>query len=251
MKFRKYILLLLVWIALSSLWAQFPKPTGWVNDFANKLSPEVVNTLNAQITELKEKTNVEVGVAILPDIGGRDYAETAVKLFRDWGVGNKQNEGVLLMVAVQERKIKIEVGYGSEGYVTDLISGQIYQGIAADLAQGNYDGGITKGVQALLSVIASEKNVTLTGVPQFVAERQNNRPQSKAGSLIMVGIFIFLMIITRGRILLWLLIFGGGGRGRGNGGFGGGGFGGSGGGFGGFGGFGGGSSGGGGAGGGF
>lgn len=250
MKYKGLFFLLFV-VCISGLMASdFPKPTGWVNDFAGKLSSTVVDDLTGKITELKEKTNVEIAVAILPDISGKDYQETAVKLYRDWGVGNKNNEGVLLMVAVEERKIKIEVGYGSEGYVTDLISNQIYQQVASQLAVGNYDAGISKGVDLLLSVIATEKNVTLSGVSRYVAEnRVQGSRQQKTASIIGILFFIFLVIVTRGRILVWLLLFsnfGGGGR-RGGGGFGGLG----GGGFGGFGGFGGGSSGGGGAGGGF
>ncbi|HNX01340.1 MAG TPA: TPM domain-containing protein [Candidatus Cloacimonadota bacterium] len=247
----KLLFITLLLICAIGLWAtDFPKPTGWVNDFAGKLSPAVIDSLTGKITELKEKTNVEIAVAILPDIGGRDYNETAVKLYRDWGVGNKNNEGVLVMVAVQERKIKIEVGYGSEGYVTDLRSNQIYQQIASNLSQGNYDQGISIGVNMILSLIATEKNVTLSGVPDYSAYAGNHTQRSSKASLIIPIIFILLVILTRGRILFWMLLFSGRGP-RGGGGFGGfsGGLGG--GGFGGFGGFGGGSSGGGGAGGGF
>ncbi len=248
MKYKIIFLLLFVSCFLYLSAADFPKPTGWVNDFSGKLSTQLIDDLTSKITELKEKTNVEIAVAILPDIGGRDYNEAAVKLFREWGVGNKDNEGVLILVAVQERKIKIEVGYGSEGYVTDLISNQVYQLVAQSLSTGAYDTGISNGVNALLSVIATEKGVSLEGVSAYNANQGKDRTRnSKYGSILLLIIFIFLMIITRGRILIWLLLFsnfGGGGR-RG------GGFGDGSGGFGGFGGFGGGSSGGGGAGGGF
>lgn len=244
----KYLWLFLLLIIANFLGAAtFPKPDGWINDYVGKLQPESKDQLTALVTELKEKANVEIAVAIVPDLQGLDYRDYAVQLYRAWGVGNEQNEGVLILVSVEERKIKIETGYGSEGYITDLVANEVYQDLKSYLSQGDFDNGIGRAVAILASVVANEKGVSLTGVPEY--SHNNNRLSrgSKVKAGIIVILFIFLVIITKGRILYWLLIFGNmGGRG---GGFGGGNSGG--GGFGGFGGFGGGSSGGGGAGGGY
>ena len=90
-----------------------PQPTGWVNDYAGVLTEANKAELTNWLTELKEKTDVEMAIAIFADIGGMDYSNFATDLFRAWGVGNIKDEGILLLIAVQERKIKFEVGYGS------------------------------------------------------------------------------------------------------------------------------------------
>ncbi len=232
--------------------ADLPKPTGWVNDFAGVLTEANKAELTAWFTEVKEKTDVEMAVAIFSDIGGKDYQNFATDLYRGWGVGNTKDEGILLLIAIQERKIKFEVGYGSEGYLTDFYTNNILNEMRKLLPKGNenFNEAVRQAALMTLSKIAQEKGVQLTGVPSYQMRKSSGDRRS---ALIPILIFIFLMIITRGRILYWILLanaFGGGGRsGGGFGGFGGGGS--SGGGFGGFGGFGGGRSGGGGAGGGF
>jgi len=253
MKYRVLVCLFLLFISLG-LYAQtaFPKPVGWVNDFAGALSEQNKQELTLWLTELKEKTDVEMTVAIFSDIGGQDYSNFATDLYRKWGVGNKKDEGILLLIAIQERKIKFEVGYGSEEYLTDSYTAEAYRTMTSLLSKGNenYDEAVKQATLLVLNRISQVKNVQITGMPGYVRQQQTTTSTNKTGTLIVIAIFIFLIIVTKGRILYWIMLFsilGGGNRG-GGGGFGGGS---SGGGFGGFGGFGGGSSGGGGAGGGF
>jgi uncharacterized protein len=233
------LVLLVVSLTLSAV--SFPKPTGWVNDFAGKMNQSTIDKLNSVVSELKSKTGVEIAVAIVPNLQGMDYENYTNLLYRDWGVGNSKNEGVLIMIAVQDRKAKLEVGYGSEGYLTDAISYKIFNEMKPYLSNGSYSQAVIIGVSKCATVIATEYDVTLSG-------NHSNKSQERKASIFPMIIFIILVIVTRGRILIWLMIFGGRG---GFGGFGGGGRSGGGGGFGGFGGFGGGSSGGGGAGGSF
>ena len=230
-----------------------PTPTGWVNDYAGVLSQSTKAELTAWFTEVKEKTDVEMSVAIFSDLGGREYQNFATDLYRGWGVGNQRDEGVLLLIAVQERRIKFEVGYGSEGYLTDFYTNDILNVMRKLLSKGseNFNEAVKQAALMSLNKIAQEKGVVLTGVPSYTAQSQSGDSRSL---LVPIVIFIVLMIVTRGRILYWILLanaFRGGGFGGFGGGRSGGGFGSSGGGFGGFGGFGGGRSGGGGAGGGF
>lgn len=232
----------------------FPKPKGWVNDFAGVLSEENQQELTLWLTDLKEKTDVEMAIAIFSDIGGKDYSNFATDLFRQWGVGNQKDEGVLLLIAIQERKIKFEVGYGSEEYLTDSYTADAYRTMTSYLTKGNenYNEAVKQATVMILNRVSQFKGVQITGMPNFVRQQQRARQSSKGSTLIVIGIFIFLVIITKGRILYWIMLFSilGGGRNN-SGGYGGSGGFGSGGGFGGFGGFGGGSSGGGGSGGGF
>ncbi len=257
MKFKKIITTALFLILIFSLFSvNFPKPKGWVNDYAGKLSQSTKSDLLKWITELKEKTGFEIAVAIIPDIGDENYNDYATELYNKWLIGSKDDMGVLVMVAVNQRKVRIEVGYGAESIITDSYAGRVRNDyLIPYLKKGDYNTAIKMTVAAISSKVAKNFNVTLTGLPKFShVRRTSSRRKKKSGSVFSILFFIFLMIATRGRILPWLIIFGGSGRSyRSSGSFGG--FGGGSGsgidGFGGFGGFGGGSSGGGGAGGSF
>jgi len=235
-------LLLLIPILLQAE-VTYPKPIQWVNDFAGVLSQSTVRQLNDIALELKQKTGFELAVAVVNDLQGENYYTYANKLYAKWGVGAKDDEGCLILLAVQERKLKIEVGYGAEGYITDGLAGEIADTYMVPyLRDNNWDKGIAQGYLALTSVIAKHYNVQITGVPEYtVSDRRST------GSIIkmVIGIFV-LMLIFGGRMGFFPFLFMGGmGRGR----FTAGGWSsGSSGGFGGFGGFGGGLSGGGGVG---
>lgn len=225
----------------------YPSPTGWVNDYAGKLSSQTKESLLNIITEVKEKTDFEIAVAIVTNLQNLDIDTYTNELYREWKVGSKQDEGALLVISVEDRKVKIEVGYGAEGFLPDGLAGEILDSnVVPYLQSGDYDRAVLAGVVRIASVVAKEKNIQLTGTAEF-SEYLNRTEGSGIPFRFILLVFVFLVIITRGRILYWLFMFG---RLRGGGGFGGsskGGFGGSRGGFGGFGGFGGGSSGGGGA----
>lgn len=243
MKF-KILLLILCVFALQILWANdnYPKPTSWVNDYTNTLSQESIQQLEALITELKQKTEAEIAVAIVNDMGGLDRDTYANELYRSWKVGSKNDEGILYFIAKTERKVKIEVGYGLEGLFNDAKAGRILDEYSVPYLKLNqYDQAVVQTVAVIAQIIAEDKGISLTGSP--VISRRQAPKKNTLGNILYIIVFIFLVIITRGRILIWMLLFAGSG---GRGGFGGGSSGG--GGFGGFGGFGGGSSGGGGAG---
>ncbi len=229
---------------------QFPQPIGYVNDFANVIADDVKQQITAICQELEQKTSAEIAVVTIPSIGDEDYFDYANRLFEAWGIGKRgQDNGVLIFNAIQEKKIKIEVGYGLEGILPDGLTGQILDDYAIpNLKNGNYGNAYLMTTAAIARRIASDKGVELTGEQEMPEVTYSDRPPiSRSPKLFLILLFIFLMIITRGRILPWLIfasMFGGGhGRDSHWGGFGrGGGFGG------GFGGFGGGMSGGGGAG---
>jgi len=260
MKFRLLLALAILMLFAGLLSAQefsIPAASGFVNDFAGVLSPETRARINDWAIELREKTGVDFAVATFPNIGGQDEISFGVRLYESWGIGSQRDEGVLVLAAIEERRLRVEVGYGAEGYITDAYAYNVYQEMASHLRSGNedWDTAFTQGSLMLLSGIAQEKEVTLSGMSEYAQRnRSGNSVASPFAGLIVLVVFIILMIVTKGKILnvlLWMLIFsrGGGGGYRGGGGFGGGSRGG--GGFGGFGGFGGGRSGGGGAGGGF
>jgi uncharacterized protein len=220
-----------------------------VNDFTNTLTQDQEQTLENKLVRLDDSTFTQIAVVIVPTLNGKDIADYALALGRAWGVGNKKNNsGVVLLIAKQDRKINISPGYGLEGALTDLEASSIIEDVIAPIfRQDDYYGGINAGVDAIVNAVKGEYNT--------------KRDRSSGGSGVPRLLFIIIVIV----VLMAMSSGGKGGGGtfmsrRGSRGFGGpfifpggfgggsgGGFGGGGGGGGGFGGFGGGSFGGGGA----
>jgi len=242
-----------------------PALTGIVNDFANVIDDSSERELERRITTLQRATGDLVIVATVPTFAPyADIKEYAVKMFENHGrgIGEKgKDNGLLIVVAVEDRKVGIEVGYGLEGFVTDGFAGQtIRESILPPFRQGRYGEGLLAGTTQLVNRIAAGRNVSLTGVPvEAPAPVRPARRSNNTGSTIRIVLLIlFLLLLFSGRSRRRRPRHWGGGPwsgwnsgvgpfGGGMGGFGGGfgGFGGGGGG--GFGGFGGGRSGGGGA----
>jgi uncharacterized protein len=220
----------------------YPAPTGYVVDQSGIIDDAAKTRMEGWLLELKQKTTAEIAVVTVDTTEPVSIEEYAVNLFKRFGIGQKgKDNGVLLLVSYKDHHVRIEVGYGLEGAVTDAYSSRIINSIIVpEFKQGHFSDGIEKGLAAIVTLVAKEYNVTLTGVPQ--PEYQNGETASSwFWVLILIVIFILL---SRGGMFFPIFISGGG---YGRGGFGGGGFGGGGGFSGGFGGFGGGMSGGGGA----
>ena len=254
------IILSIVPIAPSDAAEIFPKPTGAVNDFARVIPPGYKSQMESLAREVHGKTGTAIVVATMESLGDNELNDYVNRLYKAWGVGKKgHDKGVLIFLAVKERKVKIETGYGIEGILPDGLVGEILREHAIPLlSQGDYGKGLSNAMNAVAFIIAKDANVSLTGsVP---VDQPRDRNVRRGSGLLLPLIIIALILISlmgarQGRDFLpWLLLilFSGGG-GRGSGGFGsfGGGYGSFGGDSGGgdFGGFGGGESGGGGAGG--
>jgi uncharacterized protein len=232
-----------------------PPPTGFVTDTAHVLDAGTTSRLTSLLEELEAKTGAEIAVLTVDTTAPLDDFSYAMRVFDTWKPGKKgEDTGLVLLLAVKDRKLRVITGYGLEGILPDGLVGQLEdQEIVPALRAGRTSDGIERGVRAFASRIASSKGVTLTGVPP---PQEPARPPELALSsqLLMLGIVLGLFFLIaylarnappgiRGSRRSW-----GAGPyyGGWDGGFGGGG--GWGGGGGGFGGFGGGSSGGGGAG---
>ncbi|TSA24100.1 TPM domain-containing protein [bacterium] len=242
-------IILVIWILvvipfLLAAKVTYPTPKQWVNDFAGVLSSNTARQLNNLALEIKQKTGFELAVAIVKDLQGEDYYTYANKLYEKWGIGSKNDEGCLILVAINERKLKIEVGYGAEGFITDGLLGEIVDTYMVPyLNNNNWDQGVLQGYLALASIIGKHYGVQFDGVPEG-AYQLGSKPDARSIVKFIIG-FIVLMLIFGGRMgFLPFLLLGGMGGGRSSGGSWSSGSGG----FGGFGGFGGGMSGGGGVG---
>ncbi|MDZ7723328.1 MAG: TPM domain-containing protein [candidate division KSB1 bacterium] len=253
----KNIVILFCCLCVLPVFAQdFPDHTGnAVNDFANVIPSRYQEQMESICREVYQKAGVAIVVVTMESIGMNEYTDYAARLYEHWGIGSSDtNEGALIFNVTDVRKVRIEVGYGMEGYLNDARAGDIYREIIRPrLAEGQYGPGFLAGVQTIAALVAQEHNITVTGAQNV--QQTTSRSTGRKGSPIcfLIGLFVLFSIFRRGGGggLLPLLLLGGM-MGRGTGGFGGG-FGGGGGGSfgGGFGGFGGGMSGGGGAGGGY
>ncbi len=232
-----------------------PPPRGYVNDFAGVVDADAARRIEALARDLELRTGAQLALVTLPSLEGGDVQDTANRLFEAWGIGQKgKDNGVLLLDAIAERRVWIEVGYGLEGILPDGKVGAILdQYVIPRLSQGNRGEGYLAGLSVLAQIIAADAGVELDSAARATAPRA----QAPRGAGNLLGVLIalavmFLLMSRRGGGCLWALpwIMMSGGGGRRQGGWSGGGFGGGlGGGFGGgFGGFGGGFSGGGGAG---
>jgi uncharacterized protein len=243
-------------IGVGCVLAQVPdaKPTGYVNDYAGVLSPPVKQQLEALATELDRKTGSQLAIVTVNSLQGEPIEDFSVNLASRWGVGRKDkgDTGVLLLLAVQDRQSRMEVGYGIEPIITDGQAGSILRAMRPLLRTGNYDGALLQAAGQVAALIAQAKQVTLsTPLPQPQRQPAGENRGSPLGGLIWL-LFLFgvpfLMMPRRRRagwyggsatgfILGGILgsMLGGGGRGGGGGfssggfgGFGGGGFGGGG-----------------------
>ena len=218
------------------------RPVGYVNDFAHVLDPNTAAQLESSCQQIDQKARAQIAVVTIQSLEGSDIESYAVDLFKRWGIGNKaSNRGVLLLFAIQDRRYRIEVGYGLEPILPDGKVGGIGREAAPLLKQGDYNGAVLLMTSRVAEVIAQDAGVQLEGPRPPTPEAGSDEPdhgRSLGLISILAIIFVILIVTGLGRLLLGLFFLGGGG-------WGGGGFGGGGGG--GFGGFGGGSSGGGGA----
>lgn len=228
------------------------KPSGYVNDFAHVLDAQTSTYLESLCTEIDQRAKAQIAVVTIQSLDGRDVEGYAVDLFKAWGVGNKStNRGVLILLARDDHRYRIEVGYGLEPILPDGKVGGFGREAVPILRQGDYSGAVKLLTDRVADTIAADAGITLSSQTQRPPPSQSEEPQSIPVGVIAFGLLVvFLLLFTGvGRWMLLGWLFGGwGGRSNYRGGWGGGGAGWGGfGGGGGFGSFGGGSSGGGGA----
>ncbi|HVH69305.1 MAG TPA: TPM domain-containing protein [Gemmatimonadales bacterium] len=227
-----------------------PPPRGYVNDFAGVLEPAAVAHIEAVSAEVRDKTQGEIVVVTLADIGDRAPADVALQIGREWKVGpnapagdRARNLGVVILLVPRKNHrpgtghFYIATGRGAEGFLTDAATGRVGDAVLPDMAREDYSTALVRAVDLVAGAFAREFGVTLSsgGSEPPAGEPE---PQLPIPLGWIIAAVILLIVLSRGRILLLPFLFGGGSRGwgGGGGGWGGGGFGGGGGGFGGFGG---------------
>ena len=134
------------------------QPTGFVNDFAGILKSETVSGLNQTLTQFSKETGHEISVVTVSSLGDETVETYAEKLFQEWGIGKeKEDNGLLLLIAPTERVMRIEVGYGLEPVVTDIESGRIIRETLTPAFQSSdYDAGIIQATEQIMALARGE-----------------------------------------------------------------------------------------------
>ena len=222
-----------------------PRPAGPVAHFARCIDAPTQQKIADLAEALWEQAGFGLVVATFPSLGSYSIDEYAPELYKRWGIGKKDSaEGALVLLSMDPRRVRIEVGYGAEGYINDAKAGRIIDDYGLQSFKRNdFSAGLLNVSIGIAKTVAQEKGISLTMPTGFAQASPSMPPQHlSTAKIILILIVLALLLGTPfGRSFLWMMILMslmGGGRGRSGGGFGGG--------FGG-GGFGGGSSGGGGA----
>ncbi|MET1067011.1 MAG: TPM domain-containing protein [Pseudomonas prosekii] len=221
----KYALVLVLWVVAVTAQAElkFPPLTGRVVDNAQMLEPTVREQLTQQLQAHEASTGEQLVVVTLTDLQGTDIADFGYQLGRAWGIGQKdKNNGALLIVARDERKLRIEVGYGLEDRLTDAQSSVIInQVITPAFKTGNFSKGISDGVAAMLVVLGGNPLDEPSTVYESSGSEESDFISRHPGLFIfLVMLFIVTVFICQ---MLGILPAGRGGSGGSSGGFGGGG----------------------------
>jgi uncharacterized protein len=209
---------------ITPAWAapNFPALTGRVVDGANILSAATKEDLTAKLAALEDKTSRQLVVVTIPSLQGYEISDYGYQLGRAWGIGQaKLNNGILLIVAPTEHKVRIEVGYGLEPIVTDALSSVIIQTqIFPKFRAGDFNGGVEAGVDALIQQLSldtseAEKRAAAAEQQQVQGDRGGG---GIGGFLILLFVFIAISRVFGGWGLLPFLFMGGGRGGWGGGG---------------------------------
>lgn len=209
---------------------QFPANQGAINDFANILTEEDKTKLRNECAALRDSGGAAVVVVTTPSLYGLDVADYANQLFKKWGIGKKKEDnGVLILIAPNERKARIEVGYGNESRLTDLEAKQILADVVRPLFRaGKVSESVVAGTEAVLKKLGG----TTAGPPAETAApvTVNQAPEDWSGLWIILGVLGLILLVwflawsgLGNLLLLGMASSGGGGGGGGGGSWGGGG----------------------------
>lgn len=180
--------------AIVSAYVSPGKPTGYVNDFAKILDATTIQSLEDRLQRVEASNGSEIVVVTVPSLGDETVETYAVKLFEEWGIGKKGiDNGLLFLVAPNDRELKIETGYGMEGVLTDLEAGRIIDNdVIPYFKTGDYSGGIVAGVDTIVGIVngdvaASDYN-TSSGNSNTFSSNSKNDP--------FAIFFIFIIVIN-------------------------------------------------------
>src|SRR5215813_15273812 len=180
---------------------QIPQPSGYVNDFAGKLSPATKQSLENLLTNFRNQTNIEVSAVLIPfeQMNGYAIEDYALEMGRRWGIGaGADKPAALLLVAIKEKgsdglfhgNTRLEISRHLEGDIPDGLAGEIIRRMRNDFQSGNFDNAMNTGVQTLLATIAEKRGISMQGIDNKAAYHPPVRRPQKGLSpgTIIIGI---------------------------------------------------------------
>ena len=208
-------------ITAPCLWAALPEsPQGWVSDFAGILSEDTTFQISGLIDEVQRSTGAEIAVVTVSSLDGMTVEEYAVRLFEKWGIGTaEEDNGVLFLIAPNERKTRIEVGYGLEPVITDGRAGEIIrETVLPFFRTDDYDQGILQGTRQIAALITGEDFVPSVPIPRPEPQEDFTPWPIKIFVVLFFALFITLGFLAlgyglrqkgQGFFLIWGAGFGG------------------------------------------
>jgi uncharacterized protein len=214
------VCLLLMMVAVS--WhvalaaAALPASQGYVTDLAAVLDTEAKTEIEARVHEVEQRTSAEIAVATVPSLDGMSVEEYANRLFQAWGIGKKGSDnGVLILVAPTERKIRIEVGYGLEPILPDGLAGEIIRDqVLPAFRTSDYAGGIRASVDRVAAIVEANHTLTAEERQQLVSNSSTSRDSEPSGYVTtpFFGMFVVIGALALGAGLrakvIFLVLFG-------------------------------------------
>jgi uncharacterized protein len=184
----------LLWAGLAFCY-NFPQLTGRVVDAANIIPAATKASLESKLEALETKSGIQLVVATVPSLDGDEIEPYANALFREWRLGEKEkNNGILLLVAPNQRRVRIEVGYGLEGTLTDALSKIIISNaMAPRFKAGDFGGGIERGVDDVITVLTTD-SAEWQKRPDLRLDRRES-PEESLTPWLVLGLFVFIVFM--------------------------------------------------------
>ncbi len=195
-------LLLILQLAVPALAEPaYPPLTGRVTDAAGVLPADVVTRLEGKLKTLEDTTGTQLVVATVPDLGGYEIEDYGVGLIRHWAIGQKgQNNGAILIIAPAQRKLRIEVGYGLEGTLTDAVSSRIIRGaIVPRLKAGDLAGGVEAGADQLIALLQLPPDQQAAAVKKLSRRRAASDDSPGLGAIVWLAIIVTFVVLASRR----------------------------------------------------
>ena len=194
------LFVLLGWVVVASAQDIPPRPDGPIYDGADLLSPSTEADLDRRLRDYNRETGHAIIVATVPSIDGQPIEPYATRLFETWGIGGAERDtGLLLLIARDDRKMRIEVGYGLHPYFGGIMAGRVIRDtITPRFKQGNFDAGVTEGVDAILAHLANspEDAIAIEEAAEAAATARSSEGGGfPIGGLIWIGFIFFFFIL--------------------------------------------------------
>jgi uncharacterized protein len=165
-----------------------PQSKNIVTDYTNTLSSGEREALEQKLTAFNDSTSSQVAIVIMGSVGNYDIADYSVQLYNRWGIGQKEkNNGVLILVAKDDRKVWITTGYGMEGVFPDALAKRVVNNhLLPNFKEGNYYEGLDEAVNAIMSIVKGE----------YTGDKTNNKKEKVPVFGILLALFIFFIVIV-------------------------------------------------------